>query len=68
MELPVQQFRTKAEQAYLDMFAAAEKALPGAGDPFGRDCGAKAIDDLWPRSACRIAASRPGNIPTSAPG
>jgi FeS assembly protein SufD len=34
MELPVQQFRTKGEQAYLDMFEAAEKALPGARDPF----------------------------------
>jgi Fe-S cluster assembly protein SufD len=34
MDLPVQQFRTKAEQAYLDMFAAAGKALPGSGDPF----------------------------------
>jgi FeS assembly protein SufD len=32
MDLPVQQFRTKAEQAYLDMFEAAAQALPGARD------------------------------------
>ena len=31
MDLPVQQFRTKAEQAFLDMFEAAGKALPGGG-------------------------------------
>jgi Fe-S cluster assembly protein SufD len=30
MDLPVQQFRTKAEQDFLDLFAGAEKALPGA--------------------------------------
>jgi FeS assembly protein SufD len=30
MDLPVQQFRTKAEQAFLDIFEGAEKALPGA--------------------------------------
>lgn len=29
MDLPVQQFRTKAEQAYLDLFETAAKALPG---------------------------------------
>ena len=34
MDLPVQQFRTTAEQAYLDLFEAAENALPGARDPF----------------------------------
>lgn len=34
MDLPVQQFRTKAEQELLDLFAGAGKALPGAGDPF----------------------------------
>jgi FeS assembly protein SufD len=34
MELPVQQFRTKGEQAYLDMFEAAANAPPGARDPF----------------------------------
>lgn len=30
MDLPVQQFRTKAEQELLDLFTHAEKALPGA--------------------------------------
>jgi FeS assembly protein SufD len=30
MDLPVQQFRTKAEQTFLDIFEGAEKALPGA--------------------------------------
>src|SRR3989337_1504656 len=44
MDLPVQQFRTKAEQAYLDMFEAAESALPGARDPFVSDLRAKAIE------------------------
>ena len=34
MDLPVQQFRTSAEQEYLDSFVAAEKGLPGAGNPF----------------------------------
>ena len=34
MELPVQQFRTKGEQAYLDMFEAARDGLPGARDSF----------------------------------
>src|SRR4029077_3953970 len=34
MELSVQQFRTKAEQAYLDTFESAREALPGAGDAF----------------------------------
>ena len=29
MDLPVTQFRTKAEQAFLDQFVAAEKALTG---------------------------------------
>lgn len=32
MDLPVQQFRTKAEQAYLDLFEASANALPGARD------------------------------------
>jgi FeS assembly protein SufD len=32
MDLPVQQFRTKAEQELLDLYAGAEKALPGAGE------------------------------------
>ena len=44
MDLPVQQFRTKAEQAYLDMFEAAGKALPGARDPFVSGLRAKAIE------------------------
>jgi Fe-S cluster assembly protein SufD len=34
MELPVQQFRTKGEQGFLDMFEAAADALPGAHDSF----------------------------------
>ena len=34
MELSVQQFRTKAEQAYLDTFESAREALPGARDAF----------------------------------
>ncbi len=35
MELPVkQQFQTQAEQAFLDIFAAAGPALPGANDPW----------------------------------
>ncbi|MGE5261596.1 MAG: Fe-S cluster assembly protein SufD [Actinomycetota bacterium] len=44
MELPVQQFRTKAEQAYLDMFDAARAALPGARDPFVAGLRDKAIE------------------------
>ena len=43
MDLPVQQFRTKAEQAYLDLFEAAANALPGARDPFVSGLRAKAI-------------------------
>ena len=34
MDLPVQQFRTKAEQELLDLFETAEQALPGARDAF----------------------------------
>ncbi len=34
MDLSVQQFRSKAEQDYLDLYTKAEKALPGAGNPF----------------------------------
>ena len=34
MDLPVQQFRTKAEQELLDLYEGAEQALPGARDPF----------------------------------
>ena len=33
MDLPIQQFRTKAEQELLDLFARAEPALPGAEEP-----------------------------------
>jgi Fe-S cluster assembly protein SufD len=44
MDLPVQQFRTKAEQAYLDLFEAAENALPGARDPFVSGLRTKAIE------------------------
>ena len=43
MNLPVQQFRTKAEQAYLDMFVAAEKALPGARNNWVSGLRTKAI-------------------------
>jgi FeS assembly protein SufD len=32
MELPVKQFQTRAEQAYLDAFTAAEATLPGAAN------------------------------------
>ena len=44
MDLPVQQFRTKAEQAYLDLFETAEDALPGARDPFVSGLRTKAIE------------------------
>ena len=44
MDLPVQHFRTKAEQGYLDLFEAAENALPGARDPFVSELRAKAIE------------------------
>ncbi len=44
MELPVQQFRTKAEQAYLDMFESAREGLPGARDPFVAGLRDKAIE------------------------
>jgi Fe-S cluster assembly protein SufD len=44
MDLPVQQFRTKGEQTFLDMFAAAEKALPGARSHFVSGLRAKAIE------------------------
>ena len=43
MNSPVQQFRTKAEQAYLDMFVAAEKALPGARNNWVSGLRTKAI-------------------------
>src|SRR6476619_1658587 len=44
MELPVKQFQTHAEQAFVDLFNAAEQALPGAGNPWIADLRAKAID------------------------
>jgi Fe-S cluster assembly protein SufD len=44
MELPVQQFRTKGEQAYLDMFEAARDGLPGARDSFVAGLRNKAIE------------------------
>jgi FeS assembly protein SufD len=44
MELPVKQFQTRAEQAYVDLFDAAEQGLPGAGNPWVADLRAKAID------------------------
>ena len=47
------------------MFEAAREGLPGARDPLGRRLRAKAIE-AYAGSACRIVASKPGNIPTSA--
>ena len=44
MELPVKQFQTRAEQAYVDLFNAAEQGLPGVGNPWVADLRAKAID------------------------
>ena len=44
MELPVQQFRTKGEQAYLDMFEAARDGLHGARDSFVAGLRDKAIE------------------------
>ena len=44
MDLPVKQFRTEAEQAYLDAFVAAEKCLPGAGDKWVSALRTKAIE------------------------
>ena len=44
MELPVKQFQTRAEQAFVDLFAAAEQGLPGAGNPWVADLRVNAID------------------------
>ena len=44
MELPVKQFQTRAEQAYVDLFQAAKKALPGAADPGIADLRDEAIE------------------------
>lgn len=45
MDLPVQQFRTKAEQDFLDLFTSAEKALPGARNAWVSELRRKAIAD-----------------------
>jgi FeS assembly protein SufD len=44
MDLPVQQFRTKAEQDFLDLFTSAEKALPGARNEWVSGLRRKAIE------------------------
>lgn len=44
MDLPVQQFRTKSEQEFLDLFVKVEKGLPGAANPFVSDLRTKAIE------------------------
>src|SRR5262245_57281872 len=44
MELPVKQFQTRAEQAFVDLFIAAEQGLPGDGNPWAADLRARAID------------------------
>ena len=44
MDLPVQQFRTKPEQDFLDIFEDAEKGLPGAGNPWLADLRRQAIE------------------------
>jgi FeS assembly protein SufD len=44
MDLPVQQFRTKAEQELLDLFASAGKALPGARNKWVSELRTKAIE------------------------
>lgn len=43
MDLPVQQFRTKAEQGFLDAYAKVEKQLPGAGNDWAASLRRKAI-------------------------
>jgi FeS assembly protein SufD len=43
MDLPVQQFRTKAEQELLDLYTKVEKRLPGASNPFVAELRNKAI-------------------------
>src|SRR5262249_48150530 len=44
MDLPVQQFRTKGEQVFLDMFEQGADVLPGARDPFVSGLRRKAIE------------------------
>ena len=48
------------------LFERAREALPGAGDPFVVELARTRRSRPTPGSGCRIAASRPGNIPTSA--
>ena len=67
MNLPVQQSRTKAEQAYLDMFVAAEKALPGARNNWVSGLRTKAIG-AYGRLGLPHRRIEVWNIPTSAPG
>ncbi len=43
MDLSVQQFRTKAEQEFLDLYTKAEKTLPGSKNPFVADLRKNAI-------------------------
>jgi FeS assembly protein SufD len=44
MELPVKQFQTRAEQAFVDLYNAAEQGLPGAGNPWAADLRSQSID------------------------
>lgn len=44
MDLPVHQFRTKAEQELLDLFTSAEKALPGARNKWASALRTEAIE------------------------
>src|SRR5665809_131110 len=44
MDLPVQQFRTKAEQELLDLFTSAEKVLPGARNAWVSELRSNAIE------------------------
>ncbi|MEZ5827827.1 MAG: Fe-S cluster assembly protein SufD [Hyphomicrobiales bacterium] len=43
MDLSVQQFRSKAEQGFLDLYAKSANALPGANNPFVAELRANAI-------------------------
>jgi Fe-S cluster assembly protein SufD len=44
MELPVKQFQTRAEQAFLDLYEGAKQALPGAGNAWAAKLRQSAID------------------------
>ena len=68
MDLPVQQFTTKAEQGYLDLFETARECASRRTRSLRLGLEGDGHRDLRPASACPIAASRPGNIPTSARG